>query len=551
MTVVRTDINFLMRLLKKRLNSEKILEALEQIGTDPELLDNELVVEIYPNRPDMYSPEGIARALRAYLEISPGLPRFNVRNGDLKIIVKKSVLNIRPYIAGAVVRDVSLDEEALESIMRLQEALHDSYGRKRRRVAIGIHDLDKVTPPFTYRGISPDGVRFVPLGFDVEMTPREVLEKHPKGVEYGHIIKDKDAYPLIIDRRGNVLSMPPIINGELTRVTTKTKNIFIDVTGTHLDAVIGAAEIVAAAISEYGSEIERVIVEHPSGTIVTPELSFKEIRVPVSIIREILGLSLSKEDIERSLRKMMYDVLFNDDEIIAKYPTIRRDILHPIDVVEDIAIGYGYEALGEELPREYSQGIEDMLLEELDVIREIMVGLGFLEVITFTLVSDEYEFDKLRLKRAKAARILNPITSEMTIVRRSLLPSLLKVLHHNKDEELPLRVFEVGEVVNEKYKNEYRLAFVVMDTKIATFNEIRKIIEAFFRYYCGSCITLRMHDDPRFIPGRSAEILVNDIPIGIFGEIHPEVLENFDIPYPVVAAEVKINEIIRALHSRP
>ncbi|HHC19027.1 MAG TPA: phenylalanine--tRNA ligase subunit beta, partial [Euryarchaeota archaeon] len=208
MTVVRTDINFLMRLLKTRLNSEKILEALEQIGTDPELLDNELVVEIYPNRPDMYSPEGIARALRAYLEISPGLPRFNVRNGDLKIIVKKSVLNIRPYIAGAVVRDVSLDEEALESIMRLQEALHDSYGRKRRRVAIGIHDLDKVTPPFTYRGISPDGVRFVPLGFDVEMTPREILEKHPKGVEYGHIIKDKDAYPLIIDRRGNVLSMP-------------------------------------------------------------------------------------------------------------------------------------------------------------------------------------------------------------------------------------------------------------------------------------------------------------------------------------------------------
>jgi len=551
MTVVRSKLDHLLRLLGVKVDNRTLIESLEQMGTDPAINEDELVVEVYPNRPDMYSTEGITRALRAYLEISPGLPTFNVKQGDIQIIVDRSVLSVRPYIAGAVVRNVSLDEDALESIMRLQEALHESYGRKRRKVAIGIHDLDKVKPPFTYTCVPPDGLKFVPLGFDKELTPREVLERHPKGVEYGHIIKDKDLYPIIIDKNANVLSMPPIINGELTRVTTATRNIFIDVTGTHLDAVIGAAEIVATAVSEYGDIIERVTIVHPHRTIVTPEISYKEISISIDLVKEVLGIDLSTKDIEKSLKRMMYDVSLKDDKIIAKYPTFRRDILHPIDIIEDIAIGYGYESLGEDLPKEYSQGHEDPVLEEIDIIRDILVGLGFIEVITFTLISDEYEFDKLRLRRSKAARILNPITSEMTIVRSSLIPSLLKVLHYNKDEELPLRIFEVGEVVNEEYKNEYMLSFLVMDTKNANFNEMRKYVEAFFRYYCGSCAKLKMKDDPRFIPGRSAEILINNVPVGIFGEVHPEVLENFNIPYPVVATEIKINDMLKALHNRP
>ena len=279
MTIVRSKITYLKNLLSKDISESLILKALEDIGTDPSIEDDEFVVDVYPNRPDMYSPEGIARALRAYLEISKGLPKFDVKKGELEVYVDPSMRGVRPYIAGAVIRNVKLSEEALESIMRLQEALHESYGRKRRKVAIGIHDLDKVIPPFKYTTVNPQEIKFVPLNFEEALTPKEILELHPKGQEYGYIIKEFDRYPIILDAENNVLSMPPIINGELTRVTENTKNIFVDVTGTHLDSVIGAVNIVTASLLEHAEYAETVKIVYPDRTLYTPELSPKEISV--------------------------------------------------------------------------------------------------------------------------------------------------------------------------------------------------------------------------------------------------------------------------------
>jgi len=552
MTIVRSKIAYLKSLLSKDVPETLILRALEDIGTDPSIEGDELVVEVYPNRPDMYSPEGIARALRAYLEISKGLPIFNVRNGELEVYVDSSVRNVRPYIAGAVIRNVRLSDEALESIMRLQEALHESYGRKRRKVAIGIHDLDKVTPPFKYTTVDPQGIKFVPLNFEEALTPKEILELHPKGQEYGHIIKDFERYPIILDAENNVLSMPPIINGELTRVTENTKNIFVDVTGTHLDSVIGAVNIVTASLLEHAEYAETVKIVYPDRTLYTPELSNKEITVKREDVKKVLGFEMSDDEIVRSLEKMMYGIKkITPEEITVIYPSIRRDILHPIDVIEDIAIGFGYENVDEELPHEYSEGTPDALLEEIEEIRDIMTGLGFLEVVTFNLSSEESEFELMRMSKGPTVRILNPISREMNVVRRSLLPSLLRILAHNKDEELPIMLFEVGEIVKENYQNTYNLAFVIMDTKEATFTNMRRYVEAFLRYYCGDCGSLRMKDDPRYIPGRSAEILINNISVGIFGEIHPQILENFDLPYPVVATEINVEEAFKALRSLP
>jgi len=552
MTIVRSKIAYLKSLLSKDVPETLILRALEDIGTDPSIEGDELVVEVYPNRPDMYSPEGIARALRAYLEISKGLPIFNVRNGELEVYVDSSVRNVRPYIAGAVIRNVRLSDEALESIMRLQEALHESYGRKRRKVAIGIHDLDKVTPPFKYTTVDPQGIKFVPLNFEEALTPKEILELHPKGQEYGHIIKDFERYPIILDAENNVLSMPPIINGELTRVTENTKNIFVDVTGTHLDSVIGAVNIVTASLLEHAEYAETVKIVYPDRTLYTPELSNKEITVKREDVKKVLGFEMSDDEMVRSLEKMMYGIKkITPEEITVIYPSIRRDILHPIDVIEDIAIGFGYENVNEELPHEYSEGTPDALLEEIEEIRDIMTGLGFLEVVTFNLSSEESEFELMRMSKGPTVRILNPISREMNVVRRSLLPSLLRILAHNKDEELPIMLFEVGEIVKENYQNTYNLAFVIMDTKEATFTNMRRYVEAFLRYYCGDCGSLRMKDDPRYIPGRSAEILINNISVGIFGEIHPQILENFDLPYPVVAAEINVEEAFKALRSLP
>ncbi len=547
MTTVRFKKGELERLLGKKMSEEEILNSLAEIGTDPEKEGEEIVVEVYPNRPDMYSVEGIARALRSFLEISPGLWRIECAPPKIEVEVDPSVKEVRPYIVGGVVRGVKLDEEAIESLMRLQENLHESYGRKRKKVAIGIHDLDKVVPPFKYSTVEPEGIKFVPLGFSEEMTPREILEKHPKGKEYGEIIKGKRRYPILLDSKGRVLSMPPIINGELTKVTDETRNLFIDVTGTHFDAVEGALEIVMGAIYERGGKLERVKVIYPEGSRETPFLGVLEKRVNMREIEETLGKKFSKDEVKRALERMGYEVSFDGKHLIARYLSIRRDIMHEVDIIEDVAIGYGYERLGEELPKEYKAGEPHREEEEFKLIRKILTGLGFIEIKTFILSGEEEQFDKMRINRKRTARVLNPISQTMNVTRVSLIPGILEAFSRNSSEELPIKLFEVGYVVDEKYENLPMVAFGVMDTKVS-FSDIRRYVEAFFRYYLRDIKEkYEMKDDPRFIPGRSVKIKLGEEEIGIYGEVHPEVLENFKIEYPVVMCEINLKKCVKAL----
>jgi len=520
---------------------EQILERLPMLGCDIERSDEEtLAVEFFPNRPDLYSIEGVARALRGFLGIEKGLKDYRARKGEWKVFVEEKVLAVRPRIVGCVVRDLRISDEVIRSLMEVQEDLHWTIGRNRRRMAIGVHDLSKIHFPLKYTAVGRD-FSFIPLDFASEMSVEEILKEHPKGKEYGFILEGKSAYPMIVDAKGEAISFPPIINAEKTRVTEKTRDLFIDVTGFD-EYADRALKIVACMLSDRGGSIESIEVVYPDRVEETPELEAKKISVRKSEIFSLLGFELSDREIISSLEKMRFGAMVNGEIVEVLVPPYRADIMHEWDVIEDIAIGYGYEKIMPEYPTTMTLGSEHEWNKVSEVVKEIMLGLGFLEVITFTLTS-ERAYKNLR-RNAEAWRdyvpLMHPLTVEHTMVRGELLSKLLEVIAVNKHVELPLKIFEVGDVVFE-LKNRLRLCACVTHAK-ANFAELRSYVQAVMREL-GVEWEVKEGSDPAFIEGRQGEIVVRGERVGVFGEVHPEVLENFGIPNPVVAFEIELDKI--------
>ncbi|HID72317.1 TPA: phenylalanine--tRNA ligase subunit beta, partial [Candidatus Micrarchaeota archaeon] len=274
MPVITLTINRMRELLSdEKLTVEKLVDTLPWIGVDIEDVGRDYVkIEYNPNRPDFGSPVGVARAIAGLLGKEVGLPKYEASPPTQFVRVSEAVSRVRPYIVAAIVRGVRLSEEALAELIDLQEDLHEGIGRKRRKVSIGLHDLDKVEGPFSYDAVAPDEVKFVPLGWSVEATPSEILVRHEKGLEYGHLLEDVGLVPLVRDGRGRVMAMPPVINARLTEVTPATRNLFMDVTGTDLDLIARVLDILVTTLADMGGRIERVEVRYPDVTLETPLL---------------------------------------------------------------------------------------------------------------------------------------------------------------------------------------------------------------------------------------------------------------------------------------
>ncbi len=519
---------------------ERILERLPMLGCDIERVeDDHIDVEFFPNRPDLYSVEGVARALRGFLGIEKGLKRYEAKKADWKIFVDASVLAVRPRIAGCVVRGIEMSDEVIRSLMEVQEDLHWTIGRNRRKMAIGIHDLSKLSFPLTYKAVDAS-FSFVPLDFDREMSVEEILREHPKGKAYSFILEGKSGYPMIIDASGDAISFPPIINAEKTRVTEATRDVFIDVTGFD-EAVDRAISILACMLSDRGGELESVEIVYPSGVEVTPKLEVRRMEVPKSEISSLLGFELSDEEIREALEKMRFGCEIDGDAVSVLIPPYRADIMHPWDIIEDIAIGYGYDRIEPKYPTTMTIGESHRWNDVRELAREVMIGLGFLEVITFTLTSEKVMYEKMR-RSGEAWRdyvpVMHPLTIEHTILRTHILPKLLEVLAANKHHEMPQRIFEVGDVVV-GMKNRLHLAACVTHAR-ANFSEIRSYVQALMRELDVEW-DVAASSDEAFIEGRRAEIVVSGNSVGVFGEVHPEVLEAFDLTMPVAAFEVDLS----------
>jgi len=519
-----------------------ILDRLPMLGCDIERIENDHIdVEFFPNRPDLYSIEGVARALRGFLGVEMGIKTYSVSKAEWKIIVEEDVIPIRPRIRGCVVKGIEMTDEVIRSLMEVQEDLHWTIGRNRRKMAIGVHDLDKFTFPLKYTAV--DGsFSFIPLDGDKVMSVSEILRLHPKGRMYSFILEGYDKFPMIIDANGDAISFPPIINAEKTRVTEDTKNLFIDVTGFD-ENVDRALNIIVCMLSDRGGKIEEVKIVYPTKLEVSPNLSPKRIEIKKDEIFSLLGMKMSDDEIVNSLLKMRFGCKLIDDRIEVYIPPYRADIMHPWDVIEDIAIGYGYDKIKPEYPKTSTMGSTHRWNDLRELAREIMVGLGFLEVITFSLTNERVMYHYMR-RRAKPwedyVPLMHPLTSEHTIVRTHILPKLLELLSHNKHYEMPQRIFEVGDVVVSK-KNRLRLAACVTHAK-ANFSEIRSYIQAVMREF-GLEWRVTESCDEAFIDGRRADVIVNGKRIGTFGEIHPEVLENFDLTMPVAGFEIDLTSI--------
>lgn len=548
MPVINFTYQNLNELLGTSIDKGELIDLLPMIGSDIEDYDDEnLKVEFFPNRPDHYSVEGIARTLKGFIGTEMGIPHYDLTPSGTSITVDPGLANIRPYTSCALVEGINLDDDKLVQIMEFQEDLHWVLGRDRKKVAIGIHNLDVLTPPFYYKAADPLTTSFVALDTDEKMNLQEILENHKKGRAYAHIIDKFDKYPLLIDSEDNVLSMPPIINGELTKLTADTKNVFVDVTGTDKKAVDHTLNIITTSFAESGAKIKTMDVIYPYETRTLPDLTPKKKVLRVENAQRMIGIDSSRDEIIGMLCRVRLDAeALNEDEIEVSIPPYRIDVLHEVDIIENVAIGYDFRKIRARLPDVATVASEDPHKAFENRVREIMIGYGFYEVMSLMLTSEEQHYQKMNLPEDQRVVVAQPISQDRTMIRKSLLNGLMEFLEDNTHEELPQKIFEVGEVVylDESAETGTRgvskLAALVTHSA-ANFTEIKSLTASLISNL-GLQMTVKPLDHPSFIKGRCAEVVTKGDKVkGFFGEVSPLVISNFNLEYPVVGFELEFN----------
>ncbi len=545
--VVNVARDLLVSRLDERVEDDRLARALAMMGCVPEETDGrEWAIEVFPDRPDLLSGELLARGVRAYLGQAPGLVSYEVGDAKEAVVVDGTVGDVRPFIVGGRVRGVSLDEERLTGLMNLQEDLHWGLGARRRKVSVGLHDAGELSPPYTYEAVDPDEVSFVPLRGADEMTMRAMLKELEKGAEYAHLVEGHDAWPLITDDEGQVLSFPPIINGTLTTVTEETEEVFVDVTGTDERACRQVLTIVMAQLAELGGRLEAVSIEREGASVVTPDLSPSVHELPVDRARSLLGTSFSVDDTVDALERMGHGVEALDEAVRVEVGAWRADVLHPVDLVEDVAIGLGYDRFEGCLPEKVTFG-DPSLQEELgEQVRRVLTGLGYLECMTLTLTSEEEQVDRFGVDGGLVA-VENPVSGEHAVLRGRLLPSLLGLAAENTHRDVPQRLFEVGDIVEPVEGgtpvNRSRAGGLVVASD-AGFTKIKAHVEALMRAL-GVPVEVEGGSSPGLVQGRAAFVLErgSGTVLGEFGEVDPSVLEAFGLEVPCAGFEVRLDAL--------
>ena len=536
----------LERLVGRKLTDRDYRERIPMLGCPLEKIDRESVwFEIFPDRPDMLSLEGFARAVKHFLDIEKPKISYDLIWEGKELKVEK--VRARPEIVAGIVRGIKLTDDLISSLMQVQEKIHETLGRGRKKVAIGIHDLDKIEWPLLYCEAGPDSISFVPLGDRKEMTLREICQAHPKGMAYGGILKESKKWPVILDSHGRVISFPPIINSELTKVTQKTRNLFIDITGTHLPTLEATLNILMTSFWERGCRLEAVRV----GKRIYPDLNPRKLRLDLRYANKLLDLDLKPWELKPLLERM--GLGYENGMVII--PPYRIDIMHQIDLVEELAIAYGYHNFEPKIPQIPTLAKRLERNEVIDRMRDLLAGFGFQEIMGAILTNEENEFEKMERPATPCCETLNPLSSECTICRTSLLPSILKALSQNKHNPYPQKIFEIGDILLLNPKAETgtevrkRLSAAISDERI-NYSDLAAVLRGFMHAF-GLDFSLRAVGEKAFIPGRTAAVFCRKVRIGTIGEIHPAILKKWDLEMPVVAMEIDLENILSYLTSQP
>ncbi len=540
------------QLIGKKLPLDELKDRISMLGTDLEKIEgNEIHVEIFPNRPDMLSEQGFARALSSFIGVKTGLRKYAVKESGYTVRIDPSV-KMRPYTACAIVKNLMFDDERIREIIQLQEKLATTHGRNRKKSAYGIYPLQHITFPISYIAKDPKTIKFKPLGFEKEMPASEIMELHPKGKAYQHLTESWTKYPFFIDAKNKVMCMLPFTNSNDTgKVDETTTEVFVECTGTDFLNVGVALNIITTALADMGGEIYSLKVEYPEGTKVTPNLTPTKMKVDLPYVNKRLGLQLSAAEAGKLLEKMGYG--FQNGEVLI--PAYRADILHQADLMEDIAIAYGYEHFEAIIPNVATIGAEDPVEKFLRKVRELLIGLQLLEVKNYHLSTKEELTIKMllaeELPQKSAPLPLKNALGEHNHLRNWLLPSLMKNLAENQRHEYPQNIFEIGRTFRTDASTETgigereHLAIALCHDK-ADFTELRQVLDALLLALgIGGKVKESAH--PSFLEGRCAEIIIDGKSIGFLGELHPQVLVNWGLLMPAVGLELDAEALFKAV----
>jgi phenylalanyl-tRNA synthetase beta chain len=518
------------------------------IGTYLESMDeDEIVVEIFPNRPDMLSEQGFGRALSSFLGVKTGLRRYDVKKSGQKVIVSKDMKEVRPYTVCALIKNLNLDDEKVREIIQIQEKLHITFCRKRKKAAIGIYPLEKIKLPIYFNAKKPQDIVFKPLEWHKEINADEILKQHPTGIEYKHLVKDMKKYAVFEDSTGEVLSLTPIINSHKTgKITDATKEAFLEVSGFDYFTSEYVLNIMAAALADMGAEIYSMEVVYQDKTVVTPNLEPRKMEVDLDYINTWLGLKLKEKDLKELLERMG----FGYEKKTALIPAYRPDIIHPADLAEDIAIAYGYENFKPILPSKATAGKEDDFEKFRKQVSQILVGLNMLECSTYHISNEKTEFKDMGIKPTDYIKLANSISDEYNVMRYGMLPGLMNVLRGNTHNEYPQTIFESGYVFrlgkSDTGVEERNKLAVVISNADADYTKARQVLDYLFRNL-GLNAEIKKTENSSFTPGRTGKVMLSGKEIGIIGELSPQVLENFGVEMPTAGFEIDLSVLFKSL----
>ena len=549
MPVVNLSVNRLNKFLPG-IAVDKILQVLPYVGLDIEGKDSEILrIEYNPNRPDFGSDYGIVRALRGLLEIETGIPKFSYDKAGINYVINvdESTRSVRPFIAAIVAKNGKLDDETIKQLIGMQEDLHNGIGRRRVKASIGIHNLDAIKFPIVYKAVNED-FSFVPLNLMSSQTIKLILKTSIPGKEYGYILEKTRKYPILIDSQENVVSLPPIINGNATKVNACSRSLFVEVTGNNQKSVEDILAILAITLYDVGFEIQNVSICNFNGSTYTAKLDPSHIDVDPHYINTMLGLNFGINQIVKYLKKSRLDAreINGGKKIRCSIPRYRIDILNAIDIVEEVAMGYGIYNLKPTVPSSNLTGEKSSLSKYIDIIRQTMVGLQMLEVLNSSLVSSKVQSELPGMNKSnKVLRVDATKSAEHELLRDALIPSLLKTLSHNVHEEYPQKLFEIGKIFHwtDIITESWSIGAVIAHNK-ADYTEIKSTMQGLLKTSFGKNAVTTVATHPIFMYGRCANIYVDEECVGIIGEITPLAIDNFKVRVPVAAFELNLSQFL-------
>jgi len=521
--------------------TKEIEEKISMFGTPLESLDdNEICIEIFPNRPDLLSMQGYLRAFLAFIGKQTGLKQYKTSKPekDYEVNIHRSVRDVRPFTACAIVKNLKFDGEKIKEIMDVQEKIHATLGRNRKKAAIGIYPLEKIALPIRYEARKPQDIKFIPLEMDREMSASDILKNHPTGKEHAHLLQNMQRYPVFVDSRNEILSMPPIINSQKTgKVSESTKDVFVECSGFDFNTLKKTLNIIVTMLADMGGEICQMKLNYSKQEI-TPNLEPEKIKINLESANKLLGLQLKEKDIKALLEKMGCG--YENGEAVV--PAWRVDILHEVDIIEDIAIAYGYDKFKEEMPNVATLGKGDRNERIKGKIADVLAGLGMLEISSHHLLIKD-EAKKLGQKNFIE---VEKSKTEYGVLRENLLCSALKALSKNVDSEYPQKIFEIGRIfakddkIETGIREQEKLCITITP---ANFTEIKQVLDYLFPALGLEC-KIEEAAAANYIDGRAAKILLDGKPIGILGEIHPSLLKEWHLKMPLACMEIELDELM-------